>query len=245
MKEYELVFFENFNNLNCWNYEHGFVRNKELQYYTNNNIVLENGIKIIAQKEKVKNENYIPNNDDWRKGREYANYTSSSINTFEHFSFQYGIMEVKAKIPTSKSAWPAIWLLGDDEGWPHGDEIDIMEFYLIKNVPSILCNFMYYNIDHEDWNSKVIDLDYFLKKDANWTDKFHIWKLDWTDKYMKVYIDDELINSIEIDKIPGNKFKRKYYILLNLAIGRNEITPDDDEFPMEYNIEYVKVWQKK
>lgn len=239
----KLIYEERFENLNNWNFEHGFIRNKELQYYTNRNIELNKGLIIYGKKENILNENYDSKSDDWRKNRKYAEYTSSSINTKGKFDFKYGVIEVKAKIPVAKGAWPAIWLMGTEEQHPFCDEVDIMEYYLSEDKPTILANFLYsYNGEH-NWITKKVCLNYFKNKDKDWENKFHIWKLDWNPKYMKIYIDGELINEIKIDDIKGNKFKKKYYILLNLAIGSNGGTPDDSKMPLQYKIEYIKVYQ--
>ncbi|MGM9876550.1 MAG: hypothetical protein ACI310_04905 [Bacilli bacterium] len=37
--------------------------------------------------------------------------------------------------------------------------------------------------------------------------------------------------------------KKKYYILLNLAIDRKRLKPKDSDIPLIYEIEYVKVYQ--
>lgn len=61
----KLIFDEHFNNLNNWNFEKGFVRNQELQYYTDRNIELTNkGLKIYEKKELVKNESYDSDSND-------------------------------------------------------------------------------------------------------------------------------------------------------------------------------------
>lgn len=118
-----------------------------------------------------------------------------------------------------------------------------MEYYLCGDSPSILANFMWSNNGEYNWSSKNISIDYFKNKDKDWENKFHIWKLDWQEDYMRIYIDDELINDINIVNIKGNKFKKKYYILLNLAIGRKGLKPKDNDIPLIYEIEYVKVYQ--
>lgn len=239
----ELVFEEYFNNLDNWNFEEGFIRNCELQYYTNNNVELSKGLKIYGKKEKIKNKLYDSSSDDWRKNREYCEYTSSSINTKDKFEFKYGVLEVKVKIPTADGSWPAIWLLGSEEEYPYCDEVDVMEYYMCGDSPSILANFMWSNNGEYNWSTKQLSLDYFKNKDNDWENKFHIWKLDWTEEYMRIYIDDELINEINISNIKGNKFKKKYYILLNLAIGRKGLRPNDNDLPLIYEIEYVKLYQ--
>ena len=239
----KLVFEEYFNNLDNWNFEERFIRNYELQYYASNNVKFSNGLKIYGKKEKIRNKLYDCSSDDWRKNRKYAEYTSSSINTKGKFEFKYGVLEVKAKIPTSDGSWPAIWLLGSEEKYPFCDEVDVMEYYMCGDSPSILANFMWSNNGEYNWSTKQLSLDYFKNKDNNWENKFHIWKLDWTKEYMRIYIDDELVNEININNIKGNKFKKKYYILLNLAIGRKGLRPNDNDLPLVYEIEYVKVYQ--
>ena len=243
-KEYKIVFYDTFQNLDNWNFEHGFVRNNELQYYTNNNVDISNGLKIYGKKEIIKNEMYNSSSDDWKYNREYGYYTSSSINTKDKFEFKYGVLEVKAKIPTTSGSWPAIWLMGSEEYWPYSDEVDVMEMYLHGGISVILGNFMYYDGKKCIWNTKIVNLDHFTNKDKHWVNKFHVWKLDWQKDYMKIYLDDELINEIDISKIKDNNFKKKHYILLNLAIGSNGGIPLDEKFPLKYEIEYVKVYQK-
>ena len=239
----KLIFDEHFYNLDNWNFEKGFVRNQELQYYTDRNIELtESGLKIYGRKELVKNESYDNVSSDWTKCREYAEYTSSSINTKNKFSFKYGVLEVKAKIPIQDGAWPAIWLMGEDEEWPYCDEVDVMEYYLCDNTPTILANFMWSNAGEINWSTKQVSFDYFKTVDKEWENKFHVWKFDWTDNYMKIYIDDELINILNISNFKSNKFKKDYYILLNLAIGRKNLKPKENDLPLVYEIEYVKVY---
>ena len=119
-----------------WNYEHGFVRNHENQFYTNKrseNVRIENGMLVIeARKEHFQNDRL--KGDDarflWFKENlqksaerpwnmaEYAEYTSGSINTRHKKFWQYGRIEVRAKIPVGTGTWPAIWMMGERKGWP-------------------------------------------------------------------------------------------------------------------------------
>ena len=39
----------------------------------------------------------------------------------------------------------------------------------------------------------------FLAKDADWDSKFHIWRMDWDESALKIYIDGELINEVSLD----------------------------------------------
>ncbi|TRX59044.1 glycoside hydrolase family 16 protein [Fulvivirga sp. M361] len=233
-----------------WAYEHGFVRNDELQWYQPENAICEDGVLVIeGRREKLKNEEYDPASDDWRKQREFAEYTSSSINTKGTFFFQYGILEVKAKIDTAKGMWPAIWTLGETKPWPSNGEIDVMEFYRVQSQPSILANAAWG--DH--WNSTVWDdeqrsLDHFLKQDPNWPHKFHVWKMEWTEEDIRLYLDDELLNEVDLTKTVNsdgfNPFHQPHYILLNLALGSNGGDPSETRFPRRYEVDYVRVYKR-
>ncbi|MCU0455707.1 MAG: glycoside hydrolase family 16 protein [Bacteroidales bacterium] len=124
-----------------WRYEIGFVRNQELQYYQKDNAKITGGRLLIeGRRERVRNLRYNPERNDWRSV-EYAEYTSSSIQTRGFHQWQYGRFEIRARVDTAKGSWPAIWTLGISGGWPAGGEIDIMEFYRANNVPIILANY--------------------------------------------------------------------------------------------------------
>ena len=130
----KLIWNDEFNNTGkpdtaIWRYEKGFVRNQELQWYQEDNANCSRGVLLIeGRREKVKNPAYIAGSTNWKSGREFAEYTSSSIQTRGMKQFQFGRFEIRARIDTSCGSWPAIWTLGISKSWPSNGEIDIMEF---------------------------------------------------------------------------------------------------------------------
>ena len=124
-----------------WGYEEGFERNHEAQYYQRDNACCRGGILTIeARRERRPSAEYDPNGKNWDQKLPFAEYTSSSINTRGKYAFRYGRLEVRARIPAAKGAWPAIWLLGTSLPWPHNGEIDVMEYYHTDGIPYILAN---------------------------------------------------------------------------------------------------------
>jgi len=234
-----------------WSYENGFVRNEELQWYQAENASIQDGKLVISgKKESIKNLQYQPESRNWKENREFAKYTSASINTNGKFDFQFGILEVKAKIDTSMGMWPAIWTLGIEKGWPSNGEIDVMEYYLVDQKPAILANAAWKGkTSYVSWDSEKIPFSEFLQKDPKWADKYHIWKMDWTADSIKIYLDNQLLNTIDLTttKNPDgfNPFHQPHYILLNLAIGGNGGDPSNTSFPRKYEVDYVRVYQKK
>lgn len=237
-----------------WNFENGFVRNNELQWYQSENAFCRNGmLEIEARTENRKNPVFDKNSDHWAHNREVIECTSSSVNTKDKFDFQYGTMIVRAKIPTADGAWPAIWTLGKEMEWPSNGEIDIMEYYRIDGIPHILANAAWgterrYNAK---WNSKTIPFSHFTAKDQAWDEKFHIWKMDWDENSIKIYLDDELINDIALSETVNgslgnykNPMRQPHYILLNLAIGGDHGgNLSEKSLPMKYVIDYVRIYQ--
>ena len=259
-EEYSLVWSDEFNedgspNKELWNYENGFVRNNELQWYQQDNAYCKDGHLIIeGRKENRPNPIFEKNSDDWRKKRQTIQYTSSSINTRGKKEFLYGRVEVRARIPLESGAWPAIWTLGTNMEWPSNGEIDIMEYYRIKGIPHILANAAWGTDTRYSakWRTKAIPFSDFTTKDKDWGDKFHIWRMDWDEQSIKLYLDDELLNAIPLSEtINGtlgnhkNPFKQPHYLLLNLALGgQHGGEPAAEAFPMKYEIDYVRVYQK-
>src|SRR5438552_1518105 len=205
--EYRLVWSDEFNtdgplNPNHWRYENGFVRNQELQWYQPDNAMCKDGCLIIeARREHRPNLRYVPTSQPasdpqaWRN-RETIEYTSASVNTRGRHEWLYGRFEIRATIDVRSGSWPAFWTLGTKGPWPANGEVDIMEYY--DNV--VLANIAWAGAPSPPersatWNTKRIPLSSFPK---NWSDEFHIWRMDWTPDSIKLFIDDALVNSQDL-----------------------------------------------
>lgn len=260
--KWRLIWSEEFNSNGkvdpkTWNFEHGFVRNHEDQWYQNKNAYCKDGCLVIeARREKKERKSpwYKDTDTRWPHNVKTIRYTSASINTAGKKEFCYGRVEVRAKIPTGAGAWPAIWLLGSGIEWPSCGEIDMMEYYRKDGVPHILANACW-GTERQwtaEWNSKAVPFSHFTSLDSRWAEKFHVWRMDWDEESIKLYLDDELLNDIpQSSAVNGSlggrqqPFKKPMYILLNLAIGGDnggEII--DGALPMRYLVDYVRVYQK-
>lgn len=255
---YTLVWHDEFNegskpDTSNWSYEQGFVRNEELQWYQPDNAAIQDGKLVIeGRRETIQNPGHDSTSSEWRKNRPHANYTSSSINTSDKQEFKYGLIEVRAKIDTSSGMWPAIWTLGThaDRRWPANGEVDIMEFYKVDGQQTILANAAWAGEEGQDvWDDQKVPFSEFLEEDSQWPEKFHVWKMNWTEESIKLYLDDKLLNEIDLNKTLNpdgfNPFHQPHYILLNLAIGSNGGDPSNTEFPKQYEVDYVRVYQQK
>ena len=234
-----------------WTYENGFVRNEELQWYRPENANCKGGVLLIeGRKEEIKNPGFESGSRDWRKSREFAEYTSACIRSQGLRQFQFGRFEIRARIDTACGAWPAIWTLGVAGGWPSGGEIDIMEYYRWQGNPTILANFAWGTEKRgvAKWDDLKKPYSDFTKTDPAWAKKFHIWRMDWDKDSVKIFLDDLLLNDMAVKDCVNpdgfNPFLQPHFILLNLAIGANGGDPPRSHSPITYEVDWIRVYQK-
>jgi len=229
----QIILEENFTgdklNMDHWSYEEGDGcpdvcgwGNNERQIYDRNYVEVKDGnLVITAVKEGDK-------------------YYSGKINSKDKVEFQYGIIEVRAKLAQGHGLWPAIWMLGNDigeVGWPASGEIDIMEY--VGREPHTIYTSLHTPASHgETINSKktiVEDIE----------DGFHTYKTIWTRDDIKFFIDDKLVYTFtpKVYDEEHYPYRKPFYLLLNMAIGGNFGGPevDDSIFPAKFYIDYVKV----
>ena len=101
------------------------------------------------------------------------------------------------------------------------------------------------------WNVITKPLSFF--SDPKWHQKFHLWRMEWNSQKILLSVDGILLNTIDLshtinanNKGPKNPFHQPHYLLLNLAIGgQNGGDPTQTPFPCRYEIDFVRVYQKK
>jgi len=235
-----------------WTYEQGFIRNRELQYYTRAraaNARVENGTLIIeSHKERFKNPDYQPDAGSrrWKNSRQYAEYTSASLTTMGKAHWRYGRIEVRAKLPTGRGTWPAIWMLGTNirqVGWPRCGEIDILE-----NV-GFDPNRIHANIHTQKYNhARGTNKGASITVDKPF-EKFHVYAVEWSPQRMDFFVDDTLYFTYENENSGEEAwpYDREHYLILNTAIGGSwggQKGIDEAIFPVRYSIDYVRVYQR-
>jgi beta-glucanase (GH16 family) len=197
----------------------------------------------------VPNPNYDADSNNWRRSRQHAQYTSACLKTAGLHSWTYGRFVMRGRIDTRPGLWPAFWTLGSARPWPGCGEIDIMEYYR----GMLLANACW--ASERRWVGVWDDLKKPIADfgdPAEWSSKFHVWRMDWDQDAIRLYVDDELLNTIELDKTinrtpdRANPFREPHYILLNLAIGgTNGGDPSGTKFPARFEVDYVRVYQKQ
>lgn len=212
--------FESRDSLKNWNIvDWESPKNGELQYYTPNNVSVEDGNLIITSKKE-------------RMGGKP--YTSGAVTTLNKFHFKYGKVEIRAKLPGSgKGIFPAMWMKPVDNqiSFP---EIDFMEY--IGDHPEEI-----YHVLH--WREQGKKKRDFIKVVAKGIQRgYHTFGVEWTPTKVAYFIDGK--KTFETNKYSPDT---EMYLYINTAIGGTwPGTPTKDVvFPRQMKVDYVRIYQQK
>lgn len=206
--------------------------NNELQYYTDRpeNVRVEDGRLIIeARKEAL-------------EGKEY---TSTRLVSRNKGDWQYGYIEVKAKLPQGTGTWPAIWMLPTDwayGGWPASGEIDIME-HVGYNQEMVYGTVHTKAFNHGIGTQKG---DSIVVADVH--NDFHVYAIDWSPEKIDFMVDGEIYNTFSNEGTGSEAwpFDQPFHLLLNLAVGGNwggARGVDESIWPQRLEVDYVRVYE--
>lgn len=227
--------------------------NDEDQAYTQRpeNVRVENGQLIIqAHKEEYGN----------------ADYTSGRIHTLGKQDFLYGKVEVRARIPSGQGTWAAIWMLPSDpfkysttcapdedwqgsttcDAWPNSGEIDIMEYvgYDPTTIHGTVHNKAYYWMNWEQRKASI-EVDERVNND------FQVYSMEWGPDYISIAMNDipYFYYANQNEGWRAWPFDHPYHLILNLAIGgawgRAGGPIDESLFPVQMDVDYVRIYQHK
>lgn len=235
---YQLVWQDEFSQAELaehWTHETGTGNNgwgnNELQYYRPENTSLMEGYLVIeARKENFNSQNY----------------TSSRIITQGQKEFQYGRIDIRAKLPQGQGIWPALWMLGanfSQVGWPQCGEIDIME--MIGGNADGRDNTVHGTV-HWDHNGDYASYgDSYTWPGGKFSREFHVFTIIWDQQAIRWLVDDQEYHVIDITPSALSEFHQKFFFIFNVAVGGNwPGSPDPStEFPQRMIVDYVRVFQ--
>jgi beta-glucanase (GH16 family) len=246
---YSLVWSDEFDvdglpNSTKWNYDTSANStgwyNNELQYYSNartENSRVHDGVLIIdALHESASG---LPG----ARASSPQEYTSARLITQGKASWTYAFVEVRAKLPCTQGAWPAIWTLADVSGmqWPLDGEMDIMEHV---NSDALIHFSVHTSAHNHTQNTQATNQHTVTVCDGS----FHNYQLTWTADEVLIGMDDH--NYLRYHNAGTGKtewpFNGPQFILLNVAVGGDwPGSPTvSSVFPMRMEVDYVRVYQK-
>ena len=210
--------------------------NNELQYYTDRseNVKVENGHLVITA-----------------NAESYGgyNYTSTRMRTINKGDWTYGRFEIRAKLPSGRGTWPAIWMLPTvwnygNGSWPDNGEIDVMEH--VGFEPEIVHATIHsgaYNWIKNTQQTAMINIS-----DAE--TEFHNYALEWTSEKVEAFVDSTKYFTFQNDGAGWQTwpFNKDFHLILNIAVGGNWgglHGVDDSVFPQRMEGDYIRVYEQQ
>lgn len=160
------------------------------------------------------------------------------------FAFQYGKIEIRAKLGTARGAWPAMWMLAATNkhgAYPRNGEIDIMEHL---NNDSVVYQTIhsYYTLDLKQDKTPP---HYGTAKYKN--GEYNVFGLMWyPDKIVYLLNGKKTFTYPRVSGVDPSEwpFDQPFYILIDQQLGGSwvgEVDPDD--LPVKMEVDWVKVYQ--
>lgn len=225
-----------------WGYDvggHGWG-NQELQNYTGlrkENARVESGQLIIEAR---------------RDGSASQMYTSARLLSKGKAEWTYGRFEVRAKLPSGRGTWPAIWMLPSmksygDGGWPDNGEIDIMEH--VGFDPDVVYGSVhtraYY---HSIGTQKTGKIAVRTARTG-----FNVYAVEWTPREIRWYVNDKHYFTFRNERLTVRTahykqwpFDKPFHLILNIAVGGawgGAQGVDQSIWPQRMEVDYVRVYQ--
>jgi beta-glucanase (GH16 family) len=215
--------------------------NGEAEYYTGNaanlGITAESGNSVLCITAKA---------DTSYSG---FSYTSARIKTQGKFSFQYGKVEARIKLPKGTGMWPAFWLLGDSISsisWPKCGEIDVLE--MKGGISDNTIGSTLHWADSGGNHQYSTPANYTLSSGV-FADDYHVFGMVWDASTISFQLDGYTYctQSTTASDMAAAFANGKFFIILNLAVGGNYVgtTPPSSFVSQSMYVDWVRVYQKQ
>lgn len=244
--------------------------NDEKQCYTDSphNAYVKDGIlHIVAFKEAAEGPTLpkhmrLTQEDQNKKAQKP--FTSARLNTKNKGDWQYGRIEVRAKLPQGQGTWPAIWMLPTDDvygGWAASGEIDIMEAVNLGagcescdgGKENRVLGTLHFGGTWPNNTHKGAETALPYSQDG-----FHVFAIEWRAEEISWFVDGQPYSSLRkndwhsISESAQNNayapFDQRFHLILNLAIGgrlaegKNDGGISEAGFPKAMLVDWVRVY---
>ncbi|HET6446926.1 MAG TPA: glycoside hydrolase family 16 protein [candidate division Zixibacteria bacterium] len=181
-----------------------------------------------------------------KKDKDPAPYLTAGVNSKGKFAFQYGKVQIQARFKSAQGAWPALWMLGAEKGWPANGEIDLMEHLNFEHK--------IYQTVHSEYTVKI-DKTNSPKKGGTAQIKRDDWNTygcEWDANKIVFTVNGKPTHTYP--RVPGKgekqwPFNRPFYFVLSMQIGGNWVNGSGPTNPAHYpagmEVDWVRVYSQK
>ena len=173
-----------------------------------------------------------------------SRFLTGGISTQGKFAFQYGKIEIRAKLENAKGAWPAIWMLADQPkygAYPRNGEIDLMEHLSFEDQIYQTVH-SYYTLELKQKTNPP----YFTKVPLE-TEKFNTYGLEWSSDSLVFTVNGERtfiyprVENVDPTQWP---FDQSFYLMIDMQLGGSWVGDvDPADLPVSMIIDWVRVYK--
>ncbi|MCU4174223.1 glycoside hydrolase family 16 protein [Carboxylicivirga sp. N1Y90] len=160
------------------------------------------------------------------------------------FAFQYGKVEIRAKLECAQGAWPAIWMLAEQKkygSYPMNGEIDIMEHLNYDNI--------IYQTTHSYYTLKLKQTENPPHSGTAKVDvtQFNTYGLMWYPDRLVFSLNEKetfaypRVNGVDKTQWP---YDQPFFLLIDQQLKGawvGDVNPDD--LPVQMIVDFVRVYQ--
>jgi hypothetical protein len=224
-----------------WGFDHGSGiegwGNRELQAYTarpeNASLDGAGALAISARRETFTGSDGLT-----------RDYTSARVKTYKKFSFTYGEMAARIRVPAGAGVWPAFWAVGErvaSIGWPESGEIDVFE--VLGSDPTKVAG----SVHGPARLGRPYNLTRKVRLFASAAAAFHVYSAFWVPGAIQMRLDGMRYATFTPEDLGPSRewvFDQPFHLLLNVAVGGKGAGPAPDAttpFPATMLVDWVRV----
>ena len=175
-----------------------------------------------------------------------ARYLTGGVDTKGKFAFQYGKIEIRAKLEHARGAWPAMWMLADQPKYgkyPRNGEIDLMEHLNFENKVYQTVH-SYYTLELKQKTNPPYYTTHPIE-----TENFNTYGLEWSSDKLTFTINGE--ETFTYPRLEGADksqwpFDQPFYLMIDMQLGGSWVgAVDPGDLPVQMIIDWVQVYQEK
>ncbi len=182
------------------------------------------------------------NNPDLSK--DTVPYLTGGVTTKGKFAFQYGKIEIRAKLEQAKGAWPALWMLADEPkygDYPRNGEIDLMEHLNFENKVYQTIH-SYYTLELK----KELPQRYTTVS-VN-PEEYNTYGMEWFPERLVFTVNgEETLTYPKLTNVDSSQwpFDQSFYIMLDMQLGGSWVGEiDSKDLPVQMIIDWVRVYKE-
>ncbi|HPE75723.1 MAG TPA: glycoside hydrolase family 16 protein [Draconibacterium sp.] len=171
-------------------------------------------------------------------------FLTGGIYTKAKFAFQYGKIEINAKLECAQGSWPAMWMLAEQNkfgNYPKNGEIDIMEHLNFDDI-IYQTTHSYYTLELGMKNNPPHGGT--AKININ---EFNTFGLEWYPDKLVFSLNG--VNTFTYPKAEGVDqsqwpYDQPFYVLIDQQLGGSWVGKvNSDDLPVNMIVDWVKVYQ--